>query len=358
MDVDPGGHPIGLKPVGGFDDRPRGLSACTMMSTASHPVSATPPDNARVVAPIFLVGAERSGTTLLRLILSHHPQITWMNEFEYAVDQMDDPNAWPEMDSYAAWLDQHRIFGATELALDQTLAYPDAVDDFLVQWRCRSARPFIGATVHRHFDRLLRIWPDARFIHLIRDPRDVARSRIQMGWEGDFYHAAKVWIDAEQLWDRLAGSLPADRWIEAKYEEIVEAPKFHLARLCEFMDVEYDASMLEFHRDTTYDPIDPRLTCQWRRKLSDAQVQLIESESIEMMRQRGYEPSGLPRISVNAATRERLRMVTRWYCLRFRLKRFGWRLWLADVISRRLGTQRWRRDVRIRMNEVGQKHIK
>lgn len=39
-----------------------------------------------VEKPIFLVGAERSGTTVLRLMLDHHPQIAWCNEFEYVVD--------------------------------------------------------------------------------------------------------------------------------------------------------------------------------------------------------------------------------------------------------------------------------
>ena len=40
--------------------------------------------------PFFLVGSERSGTTLLRLMLDHHTQLSWCNEFEYAVDLVSD----------------------------------------------------------------------------------------------------------------------------------------------------------------------------------------------------------------------------------------------------------------------------
>lgn len=45
--------------------------------------------------PVFLVGAERSGTTVLRLMLDHHPQIAFNNEFEYAVDLVSDEGKWP-----------------------------------------------------------------------------------------------------------------------------------------------------------------------------------------------------------------------------------------------------------------------
>ncbi|MGB3558270.1 MAG: sulfotransferase, partial [Geitlerinemataceae cyanobacterium] len=50
--------------------------------------------------PILLVGAERSGTTMLRLMLSHHPEIAWCNEFEYSVDLISDTQEFPKLDRY------------------------------------------------------------------------------------------------------------------------------------------------------------------------------------------------------------------------------------------------------------------
>jgi|GEM_PF-5624238 len=49
--------------------------------------------------PIFLVGSERSGTTVLRLMLAHHPQIAWCQEFEYAVDRVSDDGNFPNLKS-------------------------------------------------------------------------------------------------------------------------------------------------------------------------------------------------------------------------------------------------------------------
>lgn len=47
--------------------------------------------------PVFLVGAERSGKTLLRLMLEHHPDISWLNEFEYSVDLVSDQGEYPSL---------------------------------------------------------------------------------------------------------------------------------------------------------------------------------------------------------------------------------------------------------------------
>ena len=135
-----------------------------------------------VKKPIFLVGSERSGTTLLRLMLSHHTQLSWCQEFEYVVERITEEGEYPDLKQYYEWLETHRIFQARNFKIDPTLNYVELVNSFLIQQKEKDAKELIGATVHHHFDRLLKIWPNARFIHLIRDARDVARSCIGMGW--------------------------------------------------------------------------------------------------------------------------------------------------------------------------------
>src|SRR6185369_10561789 len=98
----------------------------------------------------------------------------------------------------------------TGFTVDRSLSYPQLIDSFLQQQRARSNKPLVGATVHRHFDRLLRIWPVARFVHLVRDGRDVARSVIEMGWAGNLWTGCDRWIDAEQLWAKFSQMLPPD----------------------------------------------------------------------------------------------------------------------------------------------------
>src|SRR4030095_2960604 len=98
------------------------------------------------------------------------------------------------------------------LEVDRSLDYPGLMKSFVSQYGRRSRKPIHGATCHKHFDRLLRIWPRARFVHLMRDGRDVARSCIGMGWSGNVWCGAQRWIDAEELWAGLAERIdPARR---------------------------------------------------------------------------------------------------------------------------------------------------
>src|SRR5690606_30898833 len=124
--------------------------------------------------------------------------------------------------------------------------YPTLLNGFLIQARDQAGKSLVGATVHRHFDRLLWLWPDARFIHLVRDPRDVARSCIGMGWAGNVWTGVERWVTAEQLWDRLRHRLTEARMLEVRYEDLLAAPDRVLARTCAFVGVDYAPAMLTY----------------------------------------------------------------------------------------------------------------
>lgn len=311
-----------------------------------------------VSEPIFLVGAERSGTTVLRLMLDCHPQIAWCDEFEYAVDRIPDGGGWPRNDEYYQWLETHRIFQDSGFAIDRRLSYPQLINSFLCQKRDRVGKPLIGATVHRHFDRLLQIWPDARFIHLIRDGRDVARSCIGMGWAGNVWTGVERWIEAELLWPKLSSVLPAQRQIEINYENLILDPVKVLTRLCDFIGIPYDQAMLSYAQATTYDVPDPSLIRQWQRKLSDREIQLVESRIANMLVERGYELSGLPPLIVSPAIERKLRLQDSWARRRFRIQRNGLSLILSDYLSRNLRLTQWQQLVKLKLNAIERAHLK
>ena len=302
--------------------------------------------------PIFLVGAERSGTTVLRLMLDHHPQIAWCNEFEYAVDLLNQKDGYPQLDKYYQWLETHRIFQATGFTIDQSLTYPELINSFLAQKRNYRDKPIVGATIHRHFDRVLQIWPDACFIHIVRDGRDVARSCIGMGWAGNVWKGVERWIEAEHLWSELSQKISADRSISVVYEDLIANPAQVLEQISNFIGVEYNTKMLDYHHSTTYDPPNPRLIGQWRHKMSEAEIQLVESRIASMLTARGYEVSGLPLIKVNFTKQKLLELNDWWKRVEFRIKKTGLPLFVSDYLSRHLGLHGWQKSIKLKLNAI------
>ncbi|RKZ40980.1 MAG: sulfotransferase, partial [Gammaproteobacteria bacterium] len=193
--------------------------------------------------PIFLVGAERSGTTLLRLMLDYHPQIAFQQEFEFTVSQITDPTDWPNLPGYYEYLSYNRIFLHSHFSIDKHLSYPELINSFLLQKIERDKKQVVGATVHHHFDRLLRIWPQAKFIHIIRDGRDVARSNITMGWAGNIFIGVDLWIKAEQLWQKLSIQLASEQKLTIHYEALIQNTDEVLSQICAFIGVPFDRAM-------------------------------------------------------------------------------------------------------------------
>ena len=309
-------------------------------------------------SPVFLVGAERSGTTLLRLMLNKHTKLAWCNEFEYAIDLMSDPSDWPQLNIYYKWLETHRIFQATNFDIDSELDYPQLINSFLIQKKTREAKPLVGATVHRHFERLLRIWPDAKFIHIVRDGRDVARSCIGMGWAGNVWTGVDRWIKAEKLWADLSQTLSENQKIEVTYESLISQPESTLKNLCDFIGITFEPTMLTYDRTSSYDLPDPKFIYQWQHKLTEKEIQLVESKISNMLLERNYKLSNLPSIQVSPAMKQKLKLQARLKRIQFRIKRFGLRLILADNLSRRLQINSWQKSVKLKINAIQQSHLK
>ncbi len=303
-------------------------------------------------SPVFLVGAERSGTTMLRLMLDHHPRIAWLNEFEYAVDMVGQDGGYPDVAEYVQWLGQHRIFRATGFEADSTLGYEQLIDGFLAQRKTNTGKPIAGATVHRDFDRLLKLYPEARFIHLVRDPRDVSPSVIKMGWAGNVYTACTPWIEAEQCWDRVEALTSDERWIQIRYEDLLENPQQQLSRACELIGVEFDPAMLGFHEDTSYRPPDSSASQRWKKTLSKKQVRLIESRCGETLIKRGYEGVHDRARGPGAAGRLYLSAQNRAWRMKARIDRFGFGLWMRAIVAKRFSPNGMYPRVKARMDEI------
>lgn len=307
--------------------------------------------------PIFLVGAERSGTTLLRLMLDCHPNIAFQSEFEFVVDYFQNDN-YPSLEDYYEHLATDRIFQSGNWSIDRHLNYPQLVNSFLIQKREATGKYFIGATVHRHFDRLLDIWSDAKFIHIVRDGRDVARSCMKMNWAGNVWTGGDRWLEAEHLWSQLKSSLTEDRYIEVRYETLISQPEQTLSDLSHFIGTNYHPLMLSYVLSTTYDLPDLKLLWQWKHKLSVREIRLLEAKIGSMLLEHNYELSELPPLSVDRMRDRLLKLHSKLMTILGRINVYGLPLILSSFISRHLKLKQWQKQIQLQCNSIDTARLK
>ena len=289
-------------------------------------------------------------------MLDHHPDIAFEKEFDFVVTELSESGQPPPMSQYRDWIKTVR---GADYTIDGGLGYEELVNDFLRQKQAASGgKNHVGATIHRRFERLRFLWPDARYIHLIRDPRDVARSVLQKGWAGNLYQASEFWSNAEDSWDALLPHLSPDGFVEVRYEDLVTRPEAELARICRFIGVDYSPAMLEYPRDVRqYPPPDPTLALQWRTKLSPREIELVEQRNGPLMARRGYPLSGHPVAAVSRLRHHLLLTAARTRRLGMRVQTYGPSLVTFDVVGRRLGLRRLAMRAQTLINVIDQRLI-
>jgi hypothetical protein len=222
----------------------------------------SPPDAApgRASDPFVIVlGHVRSGTTMLRAMLDSHPQLAIPPESYFVMDLLERPGP-VDIDRLRDALAADRYFGDWQLpieALDELRDDPrvrtaaDAVAGLYALYARRAGKPRYGDKTPSHLrwvDVLATRFPNARFLHIVRDGRDVAASVVTMEFgHTRFPEAARVWR-RKVLKAHLAGMrLGPERYQEVRYEDLVADPVTELQRICTFLGLEYAESMLEYH---------------------------------------------------------------------------------------------------------------
>lgn len=223
------------------------------------------------------------------------------------------------------------------ITIDREMALQECLRDQLAQLERSSSKPILGGSLHHKFLRLLFVFPNARFIYLFRDGRDVARSGRALGWSENYWTAVEAWMTAELEANRMRSILPAERWIEIRYEDLILRPREILARICEFMGTSYDESIFDYTNVTRYEEPDPKLVEQWRYKMSSPEIQLAEARIGQLLEDRGYPLSGLPRIDVSPAAARRYSTEGVWIARVRRARRVGLYNFIGEVLTRKLG---------------------
>ena len=269
----------------------------------------------------FILSAQRSGSTLLRVLLDKLPGVislpeTFFWEFRNNYIQADLSNKESLSSICNAWLD---FFTIRKWDINHGELYDSIMGSNASSWKdifelsvkqyIKDVCPeFKGNTwvekspSHIFYQKdILSFYPNAKFIYLLRDPRDQAASLKTCSWStSNVYTIARVWRKGVRSFRVTSNN------IVIKYENLVTKPEKELEKVCELLNQPFDEALLapvgmnfskmgsqvtnvELHKKA-YQEITPQSIGNWRKKLSvpDRDVEVIEHVCHKEMIEYGY----------------------------------------------------------------------
>jgi len=307
---------------------------------------------------VFAYGALRSGTTVLRLMLNAHRAISNPGELDFLFDHIREDASHETGWRYdVQQLKLDRIFRASGLVVPDGLDGLDLLNDFLCQLKAQEPWKLLCITLHRHVDLIAKVLPQAHVLHLVRDPRDVARSTVRMGWTGTLSRGVSHWIETEQMWRQSAVYFAKDQVLNLKYETLMTTPETSLKSICAFFGVPFDPQMLAYHKHTSYDPPDPSRVAQWRRTCRPRELVDLEARAGTLMEQQGYVRSQ-PHTELSLTRSFSLTMRNKTFVWTFGMQRFGVLTYWAEKLTRWAGLATANRHLNLKMQAITTRNLK
>lgn len=274
--------------------------------------------------PVFVLGCPRSGTTLFQIMLDTHKDLTVGHECEFITDIAFDPDAeeWSVEESVERAL-SHPVF--ERLGVDEKTCrmivdelkpkdYAEVVRYWFAARALQSGKSRWGNKAPYmiyHLERAARLFPDAVFVHIIRDGRQSAVS-----WAGVLFDrpdssqvlaCAGMWRRMARLGRKAGAALGPERYTEIHLEDIIASTQPSLERICAFIGIEFDPGMLSYHETAENRvPEDRRVVHpavskpptsglrSWTDNLSRADVIAVEAMLRSTLLEFGYEPGPRP----------------------------------------------------------------
>lgn len=292
------------------------------------------------MTPLFIVGSGRSGSTLLRLMLASHSRIsippeTWYIAPLIAQLPIDAPLTPAQVDHAVSIMTGH--YRWSDLSLDAAdfrrliaaLSDPwlrDLIEVVYRWYMTKEGKSRWGDKTPNYIEiapAIATMFPDAKFIHLIRDGRDVAKSFQRQRWYGPWLHDnTKEWTRAVQYDRKWSAMWAEERLLRVRYEDLIVDPEGTLRELCAFIGEIFESEMLSWKRKIEqsvpgreraiharlYEDMNAADVSRWKREMTGREVFVAESFMGRWLSQCGY------RLMFQSALWSPLFAATRVYC--------------------------------------------
>jgi hypothetical protein len=290
----------------------------------------------------FFVGCGRSGTTLFRAIFDSHPNLAIPGESHFIVHLVPNRRRYEsaagfDAEAFLADLMPHprfRLWGLADqqvrkaLEEDPPSRLADAIRIVFARYAAGQGKGRYGDKTPgyvSHLPRLAELFPEARFVHILRDGRDVSLSYLDVSFGPETVERAALHWRRVVDRGRQAGSrLGPERYVEVRYEDLLADPEGTVRSLCRFIDLEFHPGMFRYPRraaevasGSAFPEAHGRLALpptkglrDWRSQMPAKDVAAFEQLAGDLLTDLGYERSlGRPSMRARArVTGKRLRI--------------------------------------------------
>jgi len=268
----------------------------------------------------FIVGRGRSGTDLLSSVLNAHPEISVAPEALFVMNLFYTFHKIKDWNSKAKNKFTRYLWGETRLTKWWHLDKDKVVEDILAQntkasfaQLCRIPYMHYAVKHGKHplllgdknptytlfVNEIHKIYPDARFVHVVRDYRDNVLSFKNVSFDlKNIYSLAQRWKRYNLVVKEFADHHP-DLVLTVRYEDLLGHPEEVLSKICQFLGVDYDAEVLNYYQQKSggdiwqkhlSKPIDPDQRDKWQKQLKKRDIAKIECICSKLGKDYDYEP--------------------------------------------------------------------
>lgn len=275
--------------------------------------------------PFFIIGSGRSGNTLLRAVLSAHQDIAippesyvlgsvaktfqkiryedWLEVSKTILSVFD---KYPQFHTWRT--DLKKLYPLMNSLRKTDRGLDKLIDSIYLQY-INQNKPLAKRWGDKTPLNVFHLWwidqvfPNAQYIHIIRDGRDVVNSYIKSGIYSSPEKAAERWLLSVEFAQNFGEQIGNDRYTEVRYENLVKTPETEIKKICGFLKIDYNKNMLHpqsgygklgdatraKHHSNLKKPINLDSIGKWKRELTRSDKttlsKLLDKSLIEL----GYE---------------------------------------------------------------------